>query len=168
MTKLPKLISDEMEGLLNKAVAHEYTNGQIYFGISSWMANVGFNQGAELFQKWGEEEHGHGEKVKEYIDDRNAKIVVPSLDKGVADFKDIPEILMKVFDREVETEKLYSMLATKALREGDFPTLEFTKWFTAEQREEIVKARKLVDKANLLGGCQNFNYFMDEEFGELL
>jgi ferritin len=55
------------------------------------------------------------------------------------------------------------------LREGDHPTHTFATWFISEQKEEIVKIRKLIDYANLLGESNPMlNYFIDQEFKELL
>ena len=169
MILLPKLISDEIEAMLNKAVLHEYTNGHIYFGMSSYFSKVGFNSAAEVLQNWGEEEHTHATKVKEYIDDRNGKIIIPALDKPLIEFTGMGEILTKVFEREVDTEKVYNILSAKALRDNDRPTFEFCTWFINEQREEIVKARKLIDSFNLIGEDNpNMKHFMEEEFKDLL
>lgn len=167
--KLKKLVSEDIESFLNKAIAHEYTNAHIYFGVASWCVDKGFNNIGEVYFKWGEEEHTHAHKVEEYVDDRNAKIIIPALDKPQTEFKNIMEVLMLTFEREVGTEEIYKVLSTKSLREGDRPTFSFCEWFINEQREEIVKIRKIIDYANLLGeNNPMLNYFIDQEFSELL
>lgn len=169
MIKVKKLVSDDIEGMLNKAIQHESTNTQIYLGMYSWLVCNGFNNAGEVMLKWANEETGHSDKVKEYIDDRNAKIIIPALEKPVNEFKSIVEVMTIIFNREVATEDLYKVLQTKALREGDHPTHEFATWFISEQKEEIVKIRKLIDYANLIGELNpNLPYFMDKEFKELL
>jgi ferritin len=167
--KLEKLISDDIESFLNKAIQHERTNTQLYAGMYSWLVNSGFNNAGEVMLKWSDEEMTHAHKVEEYIDDRNACIIIPALEKPPCTFKSIMEVLMAIFDREVATEELYKVLQTKALREADHPTHTFATWFISEQKEEIVKIRKLIDYANLLGeGNPMLNYFIDQEFKELL
>ena len=167
--KLKKLISDDIEGMLNKAIHHERTNVQLYAAMYSWLVENGFNNAGKVMLKWSDEEMTHSHKVEEYIDDRNACIVIPALDKPPCKYKGIMEVLMAIFDREVATEDLYKVLQTKALREGDHPTHTFATWFINEQKEEIVKIRKLIDYANLLGESNPMlNYFIDQEFKELL
>ena len=167
--KLKKLISEDIESFLNKAIAHEYTNSHIYRGMYSWLVENGFNNAGEVLFKWGNEELGHAHKVEEFLDDRNACIIIPALEKPPCTFKGIMVVLMAIFDREVATEELYKVLQTKALREGDHPTHTFATWFISEQKEEIVKIRKLIDYANLLGESNPMlNYFIDQEFKELL
>jgi len=167
--KLKKLISDDIEGMLNKAVQHERTNVQLYAAMYSWLVENGFNNAGKALLKWSDEEMTHAHKVEEYVDDRNAKIIIPALDKPQTEFKNIMEVLMLTFEREVGTEEVYKVLSTKSLREGDRPTFSFCEWFINEQREEIVKIRKIIDYANLLGeNNPMLNYFIDQEFSELL
>ena len=167
--KLKKLISDDIESFLNKAIQHERTNVQLYAAMYSWLVENGFNNAGKVMLKWSDEEMGHSHKVEEYIDDRNGCIVIPALEKPVSKYKDIMEVLMAIFDREVATEDLYKVLQTKALREGDHPTHTFATWFINEQKEEIVKIRELIDYANLIGNSNPMlNYFIDQEFKELL
>lgn len=169
MGKLKKLISDDIESFLNKAVAHEYANAHIYWGAYAWLVEKGFNNAGEVYKKWGDEESNHAHKVEEFIDDRNACIIIPAVDKPSMEFKNITEILTLTFDREVGTEDLYKMLCTKSLREGDHQTYLFSQDMLKEQVEEIVKIRKIVDYANLLGETNPmFNYFIDQEFKNLL
>jgi len=81
MGKLKKLISDDIESFLNKAIAHELTNSQIYLGIYSWLSDNGINNGADVYKKWSVEETTHAHKIMEYLDDKNAKILIPKMNK---------------------------------------------------------------------------------------
>jgi ferritin len=167
--KLKKLISDDIESFLNKAIQHERTNTQLYAAMYSWLVENGFNNAGDVMLKWSDEEMTHSHKVEEYIDDRNGCIVIPALEKPPCTFKGIMELLMAVFDREVATEELYKVLCTKCLREGDHPTYLFSQEIVKEQREELVKVRKLIDYANLLGESNPLlNYFIDQEFKGML
>ena len=135
----------------NKAIAHELTNTQIYLGIYSWMADNGVNNGADVYKKWSAEETTHAHKLMEYLDDKNAKINIPSLDKPQMEYSSIDDVLVVTFNREVLTDDLYKQLTTKCLREGDHTTATFTEWFLNEQIEEIRKSREMVDYSNLIG-----------------
>lgn len=164
MGKLRKLISDDIEGMLNKAIQHERTNVQLYAAMYSWLVENGFNNAGKVMLKWSDEEMTHSHKVEEYIDDRNGCIVIPALEKPPCTYKGIMEILMAIFNKEVATEELYKILQTKALREGDHPTHTFATWFINEQREEITRSRKMLDYATLLGESPMRDYFIDKEF----
>lgn len=166
--KLKKLISDDIESFLNKAVQHERTNVQLYSAMYSWLVENGFNTAGKALLKWSDEEMGHSHKVEEYIDDRNACIIIPALEKPPCKYKGIMEVLMAIFDREVATEELYKILQTKALREGDHPTHTFATWFISEQKEEIVRSREMIDYANLIGESPMRDYFIDQEFKKYL
>ena len=166
--KLKKLISDDIESFLNKAVAHELTNTQIYLGIYSWLADNGINNGAEVYKKWAIEESTHAHKAMEYLDDKNAKIIIPALEKSKIEYKSIDEVLLATFDREVDTDDLYKLITTKCLREGDHTTATFVEWYLTEQIEEIRRSREIIDYSNLIGESPMRNYFIDQEFKKYL
>lgn len=169
MEKLKKLISDDIESFLNKAIQHERTNVQLYAAMYGWLVENGFNNAGKVLLKWSDEEMTHSHKVSEYIDDRNACIVIPALEKPVSKYKGIMEILMMIFEREVATEELYKVLCTKCLREGDHPTYLFSQEMLKEQEEEIVKIREIIDYAKLIGESNPMlNYFIDKVFKKYL
>lgn len=166
--KLKKLISDDIESFLNKAIQHELTNTHMYLGIYSWLSCNGINNGAEVYKKWATEETTHAHKVMEYLDDKNCKIVIPALEKACIEYKSIDEVLLTTFDREVSTDDLYKQIITKTLREGDHSTAAFLEWFTNEQIEEIKKSREMIDYATLIGDTPMKSYFIDQEFKKYL
>lgn len=167
MKKLPILISDSIAAYLNKSIGVEMNSSHIYLGIASWMADNSFNSGAELYEKYASEELKHAAKLREYIDDRNAQIIIPLVNKPDIEFDGIIEILQLTFDHECAVEKNYKILSTMALREGDHTTYDLSQWFLHEQVEEIRKTRILCDFATLLGDKNPLlNFMMEKEFKE--
>lgn len=169
MVKIKKLISEDIEAFLNRSIKIEMDSAQIYYGMSAWLAMEGFNAGAALYRKYGDEEQTHAKKIIDYLDDRNALIQIPLVDKPSTEFKNVIDVVSKSFDHEGVVENNYKILSAKCLREGDSTTFTLAQWFLHEQIEESVKFRELLDYINLIGEAnENLNYYMEKQFKKRL
>jgi len=51
------------------------------------------------------------------------------------------------------------------LQEKDFATFNFLQWYVAEQHEEELLFRKIIDKIHLIGDNENSPFWADKEVG---
>lgn len=147
MIKLPKLISDKIEEFLNASIKKEMDSAQIYYGMAAWLNTMGYDNGYQLFIKYGDEEIKHAHKIMDYLDNRNAKAVVPVVAKPNQEFSHCYDVIQAAYDHEVVVENNYKTLCSMAMREGDHTTYELGMYFIKEQFEEI---QKFLDLANVV------------------
>jgi len=145
MIKLPKLISDKIEEFLNASIKKEMDSAQIYYGMAAWLNTMGYDNGYQLFIKYGDEEIKHAHKIMDYLDNRNAKAVVPVVAKPNQEFSHCYDVIQAAYDHEVLVENNYKTLCSMAMREGDHTTYElgmfyrFIKYFSISKSTFIIR-----------------------------
>lgn len=164
MIKLPKLISDKTEELLNASIKKEYDSAHMYYGMAVWLNKMGFDNGYKLFTKYGDEEISHAHKLEDYIDNRNCCAIIPVTIKPKQEFSECSDILKEAYDHEVAVENNYKAISVAALREGDITTFNQMQWYISEQVEELDKFLTLINIYNINDGNPNVREILEKEF----
>lgn len=160
-----KLISDTLESALNERIKVEQDSAQIYFAMGSWCRYNGFNNVAKFFFTHGNEELTHGQKVINYLDDKNCMAQIPMVTKpDISGYKSIRSIFEIAFEHEKDVTKSYNDLATMALKETDHDVYRFAQEVLKEQVEELAVFDNYLDYLDLLGNGPQAAYLFDESF----
>lgn len=160
-----KLISDTLETALNARIKVEMDSAQIYFAMGSWCRYNGYNNVAKFFFTHGNEELSHGQKVIDYIDDKNCWAVIPDVTRpNTTGYTCIRELFEIAFKHEMDVTKSYNDLATMALKETDHDVYRFAQSVLAEQVEELAVFDNYLDKLDLLGDGPQACYLFDHDF----
>lgn len=134
---LKKLISDNIETNLNSQVKVEFTASHIYNAIAMWADKKGLFGVKKYFLKQSEEEKEHGQKVLDYLVDRNANPVIPQLASVNTEYKSLKEVLYMYYKMEVEVEKSWKEMVELTKSENDATTFAFSQFYINEQINEI-------------------------------
>ena len=164
MIKLPKLISDKIEELLNTSIKKEYESAHLYYGMAAWLNKMGFDNGRNLFIKYGDEEIAHAHKLEDFLDNRNCCAVIPVVIKPKQEFSECYDVLEEAYLHEVAVENNYKFVSVTALKEGDLSTFNFIQWFVNEQIEEIEKFLTLINIYNINESNPNVKEILEKEF----
>lgn len=144
----PQLCS-EVASILNTQITNEHQSAQIYFAISAFLDDRGWNNAGKLFLKYGHEEMTHMKKIQEYMYDRNNKVVIQPITSVQSDYVDIRGALSAALQHEIQVTQNWNDIACIAREHGDYTTMHFAKWFLDEQIEEEDKFRSLLSLINL-------------------
>ncbi len=164
MIKLPKLISDKTEELLNSSIKKEYESAHLYYGMAVWLNKMGFDNAYKLFTLYGDEEIVHAHKLEDYIDNRNSCATIPVVIKPKQEFSECYDILEEAYMHEVAVENNYKLVGVTALKEGDLTTFNFIQWYLSEQKEEIEKLLTLINIYNINESNPNVKEILEKEF----
>lgn len=154
----------ECQTILNTQIKNEFNSAQIYFGMSAWFDNQGWNNAGKLFLKYGHEEMEHMKKVTEFMYDRNCKVDITSLPDVDTNFSDTRDVVTKALAHEISITKNWRDIAACGIKCNEHDVVEFSNWFLREQNEEENKQRDILDLINL--GIPNWK--LEEEFKEKL
>lgn len=143
--RLPNKITE----ILNRQIKNELQSSQIYRGMSCWLDNAGWVDGAKYYFKSAQEELTHMDKIYQYLFDRNVVAKVPVSDEVKQDFDSIEEILRESLKHEMLVSTEWEEISRISKEEDDSTTFEFAQWFLKEQVEEENKFRDILDKVNL-------------------
>lgn len=165
------LLSKKLTDMLNEQINHEQTNEFKYKSIQSYFEDKNLNGFAKYFREQADHEHGHREKIIQYLSDKNAHIQinissykhiefnsVPDILKMVngtqdvsAGYKAIPDILNLYYEVEIDTTKRLYSICKQAQDEIDYGTVSWLySYLIPEQVEEEKSVLNL--KAEVLDG----------------
>lgn len=150
--------------LLNLQIQYEIENSHAYKAIAAWCSNGPWSNGYKYFMKRAEEEQGHANKIIEYLDDKNCKIVVPAVPLPDSRFEGMKDIFTKSLQREINTTTQWQNISNIAIAMKDTTTLFMSEWFVNEQIGEESEFRELLYKIDL--GTPDWR--LEEHLGDLL
>ena len=142
-------LSEKITEILNTQIKNELQSSQIYRGMSCWLDDEGWVEGAKYFFKAAQEELTHMDKIYNYLFDRNVVAKVPITEEVKQRFETIREVVEDSLKHEIEVSKQWEEISKTAKDEDDSTTFEFVQWFLTEQVEEENKFRDMLDRMNL-------------------
>ncbi len=156
------MLSKKMEKALNEQVGMEAAASQKYLAMAIWCDAEGLEGSAQFFFDHAEEERMHMMKIINYIQESGGLSVVPALAKPTQKYADIKAVINAAYNSEKKVTKAIHNLVDLSLTEKDHATYNFLQWYVAEQQEEEVLMRKIIDKIELIGKGPQALYYIDQ------
>lgn len=145
------MLSDAMAERLNKQITSEISASQVYLQMGLWCEARGVSGAGSFFLGHVSEEIGHRDKLVAYMVESGAAVQLEAVPEPRSEFSSLVEVLEVANAHEELVSKQIHGLARAALNEDDFDTFNMIQWFVAEQREEMVLFRGIVDYIKLSG-----------------
>ena len=136
---------------LNSQITSEANASQIYLQMCLWCEERGLQGAGAFFRSHVAEEISHRDRLVDYMIESDAKIALEALPAPRADYQDLIEVINVAYEHEQFVTKQIHDLARIALDADDFSTFNMLQWFIAEQREELMLFRGIVDYIRLSG-----------------
>ncbi|MDY0050276.1 MAG: ferritin, partial [Halothiobacillaceae bacterium] len=136
---------------LNNQVTSETYASQLYLQMSLWCEDRGMHGAAAFFRAHVPEEIKHRDKLIDYLVESGASVEIQAVPAPSNDFSTLVEVLQAAYQHEQKVTHQIHSLAEAAMEEKDFSTFNMLQWFIAEQREEIVLFRGIVEHIELTG-----------------
>lgn len=145
------MLSKTVTDLLNLQVQKEGYSSNLYLAMASWAENEGFKGIADWLYAQSEEERLHMKKFISYINERDAKAVIPAFEKPVIKIKSARDLFEQVLKHEYFISSSINEIVALTSKEKDFSTYNWIQWFVNEQIEEEANVRTILDKLKLVG-----------------
>ena len=161
------MLSTKMEKALNEQIVMEGNASNKYLAMSVWCADIGLDGAATFFLHHSEEEHSHMMKLVKYLQDADRKPIIPGFGKPKADYDNIKEVISAAYENEKQVTQSIYELVDLSLKEKDHQTHNFLQWYVAEQLEEEVLMRQIIDKVKIIGEGAHSLYYIDQVLTEV-
>jgi len=155
------MVKKKVEDICNRQVEREGYSFILYLAMASWAEVNGFAGVAGWLYAQAEEEKLHMLKFIKYINERGGKAVLPAFKKPPVDFKNVQDMYKEVLKHEEFITASINEIVALTLQEKDFNTHNFLQWFVLEQVEEEASARAILDKLNLVGKNNMYQFDRD-------
>lgn len=129
---------------INAQINAELWSAYLYLAMSMDAETKSMKGVANWFYIQWKEEQDHARILQNYLNDRNAKVVLSPID-SVPDTWDSPlEMFMDALAHEQEVTIMIEDLLKLAYHERDFATISRLQWFIDEQVEEEKSVRDVI------------------------
>jgi ferritin len=157
-------MNEKIYKALNEQIGHEFYSSNLYLAIASYFENIPLDGFMKWYRKQAEEEHEHGMKIYNYINDRNLQAVIPALEMPPITFKSIEEAIKLALEHEKKVTQLIYTIYDLAVAEKDHATHVFLQWYIMEQVEEEKNANDNLDQIRFIGDDKAALFVLDQNF----
>lgn len=155
-------MNEKVYKALSEQIKHEFYSSNLYLSIASYFENIPLEGFAKWFRKQAAEEHEHGMKIYNYINDRNMQVDMQAIEKPPVKFKSIAEVMKMALEHEKKVTKWIHTIYELAVKEKDHATHVFLEWFITEQVEEEKNAQDNLDQILFIGDDKAALYILDQ------
>lgn len=145
------MIHDDLVGPLNDQITSEAYASQVYLQMSMWAEDRGLPGASQFFRGHVGEELDHRNRLVDYLVEAGASVRLQPVPAPNAEFDSLVSVINAAYAHEKTVTEQINELASLALDRRDFNTFNMLQWFIAEQREELVLFRGIVDYMKLAG-----------------
>jgi len=161
------MLSKTIESALNKQIEQEGFASYYYLGMASWCQLKGLDGAATFMYRQSEEERAHMLKLFHYINETGGHAHSPRIEKSPEKFKSIVDVFMLALRQEQANTKSINNLVELCLKEKDYSTFNFLQWYVAEQHEEEMVFKGILDKIDIIGTDGKGTYMIDKAIAKL-
>jgi len=156
-------MNSSIEKLLNDQIKYEASASMQYLAMASWADAKGYNGIANFFYNQSEEEKAHMTKLVKFVNERSGNVVIPELDKPLAEFNSLNDLFTHFLNSEIFVTEQINKVIFECLDKKDYNVHNFMQWYVTEQLEEEATARTLLDKLNIIGDDKSGLYLFDKD-----
>ncbi len=161
------MINKTVEKAIVNQIKNEEHSSRLYLAMASWCQAKGYPGAAEFLYRQTDEERLHMLKFVHYLNDRGGHSVLLELDNPTASYKSLSDLFEKVLKHEEFINYEINKLFEVSLKEKDYTTVSFLKWFITEQIEEESTVHGILYKMKLACNDAGGLFHIDKELSAL-
>jgi ferritin len=161
------MLSDKIQGALNRQINDENYASHYYLSMASWCSKKGFQGSAQFLYSQAEQEREHMMKLFRYVNNAGGHALVSALKEPPSEYKSVSAIMELVLKHEQHVTKSINTLVETCLAEKDFSSFNFLQWYVAEQHEEERLFTSILDLIKITGVDGRGLFLIDHEIGKL-
>lgn len=144
-------ISSALNAKLNEQITNEFFASQTYLAIACMFEERGLKMLAARFRKQTEEERGHALKILSFLPTVEGHVKLSAIAAPKETYPTVLAALEAALEHERKVTADFNTLMEMAIKENDYATQSFLKWYVDEQVEEVDTALHMVQMAKLSG-----------------
>lgn len=160
------MLNERIEKELNKQLNKELFSAYLYMSMSAYFESKNFLGFANWMQKQAQEELSHAQKVYEFINERNGRVVLESIEKPQTEWDSFLSAFEDALKHEQYITASINDLVSVANEEKDYATGIFLQWFVTEQVEEEASVDNIINKLRLVKDAPSGLFMLDNELAQ--
>ncbi len=156
----------EIEQELNKQLNRELYSAYLYLSMAAYFESINLKGFAHWLKVQAKEELGHAMKFFEFINERNGKVVLETIEKPKVDWSSPVEAFKDVYEHEQKITSYIHNLVELARKNNDYATENFLTWFVSEQVEEEAQANEIYQKLKFCEKSVGGLFVLDHHLGK--
>lgn len=160
------MLSPKVEEAMNTQLQVELQSAYVYLGMAAYCESANLEGFAKWLHKQTEEEYEHAMKFYDYVNDRQGRVVLQSLEAPQADYGSPLAVFEEALEHERSVTAKIDDLYELVNNERDFASQAWLDWFVTEQVEEEKTVGLIVDKLKLIGDRGDSLYILDKELAK--
>jgi ferritin len=158
-------LTTKLQKALNEQVKYELESAYIYLGMATFLDSLDLAGATHWMRIQVQEEIMHGTKLYTYLANRDAEIVLHTIEAPPAKWSSVQATFEAALAHEQKmTERLNGLLEL-AETERDHATVSLLRWFVDEQVEEESTLRTIIARLKLVGNDSSGLFMIDRDLG---
>ncbi len=160
------MISEKMCAAMSDQVVAEFYSAYLYLSMSAYFDAAGLKGFAQWMKVQAGEELAHGDKIFNFIAERDGQIRLSAIEAPPAQWKSPLAAFIAAYQHEQKVTAMINQLVTISRAEQDYASESFLQWFVNEQVEEESTAKGIVDQLNIIDNHPQALLMLDRELGQ--
>jgi ferritin len=157
------MLSKTMQDAINEQIRNELYSGYLYLAMSAYAESVNLPGFAHWMREQAEEEQEHAMKFYKFVVERGGRVVLHAIDQPPAEFKSPLALFEETLAHEQLVTSMIHNLYALAVKEKDYASQSFLKWYIDEQVEEEAHATEILEQLKMVGDHKMGLLMMDRQ-----
>ncbi len=159
------MLSKNLEKSLNSQLNSELYSAHLYLSMAAYFETETLPGFAHWMRIQQSEEIDHAMRIFDYLNARNGRAVLESIDQPPTEFESVLEVLEMALEHEKIVTRMIEDLYRDARAQEDFATHVLLEWFIDEQVEEEKSAQDIVEHLKRIGDDGTGLLILDARLG---
>ncbi|MBI5304078.1 MAG: ferritin [Chloroflexi bacterium] len=158
------MLSKTIQDTLNEQIKNEFYSAYLYLAMSAYFESLNMPGSAKWMRAQYDEERLHALKLYDYVNDRNGRVQLKTLDQPTFEWASPVAAWENVVEHERKVTSSIHNLYALAGKENDYATQSMLKWFIDEQVEEEKNAVLMLERFRMAGSQPGTLLLFDGHF----
>ena len=142
------MLNKQLEKSLNSQLNSELYSAHLYLSMAAYFETETLPGFAHWMRIQHQEEIDHAMRIFDYVNARNGRAVLQSIDQPPTEFESVLDVLEMALEHERIVTRMIEDLYRDARAQEDYATHVLLEWFIEEQVEEEKSALDIVEHLN--------------------
>lgn len=158
-------MNSAVQQALNDQINLEFSSAYAYLAMSAHFEAGGLPGCAVWMRQQAQEEVTHAMRIFDFMNDRNAPVVLQAIEAPRGDFGSPREVFENALHHEQKVTESINQLYGVASENHDYATRVMLEWFINEQVEEEKTVQAILDEFELVGDNKVALFMIDKQLG---
>lgn len=160
------MLDPKINDAINEQVGEEFYSAYLYLSMAAYYESIDLAGFAHWMYAQYQEELEHGNKLYDYINDRDGRVKLKQIDAPQSEWDSPLAAFEAALAHEQHITQKINQLTSLAIEKSDHATQVYLQWFINEQVEEEKTARDIINDIKRIQNSPDGIFMMDRELAK--